>query len=257
MGSEPSKFGEQALTADSINGVSTPSEKYGAWVAGCTGASARRVVNELVNSDACTKVVCLSRRAIMLDTPENAQKTFPDINFEKIQKVSVVADVDYEDAEKLKTQLSDSASGMDKMFGFCGLGTSPFTEKVDYEYAKAFAEAAAKTEKLKGLSVVSSGGADSGSWIDYMKVIGMREDAFFKVSQENKIPLVIARPGPINREELAETRTKEKIMHAVGLKGISTTKIARTMVRGLEMEIDSGGSSTVWIAEDDHMQKVE
>merc|ERR1711865_49865 len=60
-----------------------PAFKYTAIVAGSTGATGRRIVEQLVSSASCTKVIALARREVQ---DQDLRSVFPDIQLESAQR---------------------------------------------------------------------------------------------------------------------------------------------------------------------------
>eukprot|EP00397_Hematodinium_sp_SG-2012_P044258 GEMP01049390.1.p1 GENE.GEMP01049390.1~~GEMP01049390.1.p1 ORF type:complete len:214 (+),score=48.81 GEMP01049390.1:124-765(+) len=177
---------------------------YEAIVAGSTGASGRRIVESLVASNLCTKVIALTRREI----PEEAyEKTFPDIDMQKAREKLVVTVVDFDnivaDPENT-TSLPQIAPGTK---AFSALGSSPYSEKVDLHYSNAFATAM-QARGVTDMALVSATNANSKSYIGYPRTLGQRQDFF--VARDFRA-LHVAMPWFIDREELATVRLKERI----------------------------------------------
>eukprot|EP00656_Telonema_subtile_P018152 TRINITY_DN19786_c0_g1_i2.p1 TRINITY_DN19786_c0_g1~~TRINITY_DN19786_c0_g1_i2.p1 ORF type:complete len:251 (-),score=48.19 TRINITY_DN19786_c0_g1_i2:67-819(-) len=192
-----------SLTASHSLFSSAPpaSLQYTAVVAGSTGATGRRLVEELVLSDACSRVIALTRR----ETNE-LRSVFPEINEEKAASKLQQVVVDY--STDLAPQLSEAmAQAEQPLVAFCALGSSPGSRLVDVQYAHNFAHA---VRDSTAMAVVSSQGARASSMVPYLSTIGEREEDFSK--EFNNKPLMIARPGPLDRQELAETRLKERVL---------------------------------------------
>ncbi|CAD7949244.1 unnamed protein product [Amoebophrya sp. A120] len=232
--------GDLRLQADQIR--YDEAKQYEAIVAGSTGASGRALVAALSARPNCTRIHALVRQGKgMPDLKrDEVQKAFPGIEYDKLNIGSAgggtsarlnVVEFDYENAKPLPT----IAQGTEVM-AFCALGTAPFSELVDYTYSVNFAEAVAKSYDVKALGLVSSQGANKDSMMGYMETLGRRENQFAELAKQYKFPTIFARPGPIDRDELAEERLKERILGAFSfaLPFVHTSQIAASLIQGAE-----------------------
>jgi len=211
-----------------------PAFKYTAIVAGATGATGRRIVEQLVSSDSCTKVIALARREV-----QDLRSVFPDIHLESAQRKLKMLQVDY--STDLCPQLAENLAQADPpLVAFSALGSSPGSHQVDVEYAHNFA--AAVREHSVGMAVVSSQGAKAGSMVPYLSIIGEREEDFSGLFMDK--PLLIARPGPLERQELAETRLKERVLGKLSwaIDHIDTRLVGKAMVGSMERIVAAGKS---------------
>jgi len=182
-------------------------------------------VEDLVRSPACRRVIALTRR----DIPE-LKDAFPEIDLNKADKL-VLLKVDYD--SELQPQLSDSIPKELPFLSFCALGsTGGEKEKVDIIYAGNFARAV--QQESAAVAVVSSTGASSASSLDYFRIIGTREDEYSE--RFGGKPLLLARPGALDRQELMQSRLKERVLGSLSwaIDHIDTRLVARSMVIAME-----------------------
>lgn len=198
---------------------------YTALVAGSTGATGRRIVAALTKSDNCEKICPIARREI----PESEyERAFPGLDAGRQGKIQPLLAKDYEVetmqelGQGLQSSLLSGGQAGRRFVAFSALGSAPFSEKVDLHYSLNFARLAGSVlgANLHAVGLVSSSGANPNSYMSYLKVIGQREEEFKKVfagtgegkEQRPATPLIIARPGPIDRDELAQERMKERLL---------------------------------------------
>lgn len=269
MGGQASSFTTRfSLSRVEVDAARRPLQleaTYTAFLTGTTGATGRRILEALVESSNCEKVVALSRRELTEDwwtdtfsrssAPEDAIRGGVRASITRCpDKVQVVVVNDFE-PETLRANLdlesaiadvgatlagrSDSNVDSPRSIMFSALGTSPFSEKVDYHYSVSWADFAAKNiPNLALVGLVSSKGADSSSLFGYMQTMGRREEKFaeFFCGSTN---LLLARPGPIGREELADARLKERILRSFSsvVPHVPARAIGRAMVQAAEQDL--------------------
>jgi uncharacterized protein YbjT (DUF2867 family) len=196
----------------------TTDKTFTAVVAGATGATGRWIVCELVNNDACSKVVALTRSEIPKPT-----ETFPDADPTKIEKKLEVKKIDFTElksSEKLPFKVTDEST-----VGFCAMGSAPYSEDSDFTTPVAFAKAC-KFAGINSMFLVSAAGAKAGSFWGIADTLGRREDAFKDVGFER---LGIYRSYFIERQE--KMRWKEYISKVLPSSLVISSKdIARVMV---------------------------
>merc|ERR1719313_457728 len=98
------------------------------------------------------------------------------------------------------------------------------------------------------MCLVSSQGVSSASIFGYMKTLGRREDEFSGLGFAH---LCIARPGPIDRHELAKARLKERIMHTLLPHSafVNSSEVGLVLVRASERHRAGSEGSKVKIFE--------
>ncbi|MFN2424532.1 MAG: NAD(P)H-binding protein [Cryomorphaceae bacterium] len=165
-----------------------------AVVAGGTGLTGGFLLRALEENAEYTEVTAISRR-------------LPDEKFEKVKW----AVIDLNDNQAL----AEACKGAD--VAFCALGTTikaagskEAFRKVDFEYVKAFAEAA-REGGCRQFHVVSAIGASAGSSVFYNKVKGEAEEALREIGFDT---LGIYQPSFLKGPR-AEPRLGEKIGGAV------------------------------------------
>jgi uncharacterized protein YbjT (DUF2867 family) len=132
-------------------------------VLGATGNVGGRIVQLLIRSPRCQKVVVVTRRK--LDAPGDPKL------------VSVVVNMD-----RLEEELAPHAQRIDVALAAFGVGkgTAKMPEqevrKVEIAYPQAFCRAA-KTAGARVCGVMTAVGADPGSAMKYTKIIGEKEKA--------------------------------------------------------------------------------
>jgi hypothetical protein len=193
-------------------------ENFTAVVAGSTGATGRWIVCDLVNSDACSKVIALTRS----DIP-NPCDTFPSADKTKLEKKLDVKRVDFEEM-KSSLKLPFKSDGPSTV-GFCAMGSAPYTEESDFTVPVAFAKSC-KEAGIDSMFLVSAAGAKAGSVMGIADTLGRREDAFKTIGFQR---LGIYRSYFIERQE--KTRWKEYIGKILPSSLVISSKdIARVMV---------------------------
>lgn len=219
-----------------------------------TGATGRRLVEDLVRSEHCNQVIALTRREIPV-----LHDAFPELDLQKAEGKLVLRLVDYE--AELQPQLSDSIPKELPVLSFCALGsTGAEKEKVDVVYAGNFARAV--KGRSAAVAVVSSMGANSASSLDYFRIIGTREDEYSSAFAGK--PLLLARPGALERQELAQSRMKERVLGSISwvVDHIDTRLVARAMVVAIE-RLASGSATTgeehdeVFVVNNPEMRAIE
>jgi hypothetical protein len=161
-----------------------------AIVAGATGACGRWIVGDLVNNPLCKKVIALTRSDIV-----EPASTFPSIDKEKIDSKLVIHKLDWKKTNESRDfvpVLTEKPT-----VGFCAMGSAPYTEESDFTMPLAFGSAA-KKNGVDSMFLVSSTGANAGSWFGYIDTIGRRENAFKELGFGR---LGIYRPGMMDRQE--------------------------------------------------------
>lgn len=257
------------MSAASASSLLLP-QNYRAVVLGATGAIGRELVAHLAASKRCGTVVAVTRRQIdegefptvfpNLAVPGDAKKVeIAVVDFERLcsnfldasgknlkqakPKAKKVERDSKEESADSDDQEGDSSSSKEADEGegavvFAGahlvascLGTSPWSKRVDVDYANAGAQAARAGGTVAQFSLVTSEGASSSSFIGYLKAKGQAEDDA-RAMKFSRLSLV--RPGALDRGQLRKARTKERILGFFGMKGISVSVVARGMVADAE-----------------------
>eukprot|EP01052_Picozoa_sp_SAG31_P005856 SAG31_NODE_264_length_18835_cov_7.543553_7_plen_151_part_00 len=119
--------------------------------------------------------------------------------------------------------------------------------RCDLDYTSAAAKYAQAAGTVKQYSLLTSAGASSGSWIAYLKVKGLQEEAakaLFGPPEQPQSRLSIFRPGALDRgAELRAKRGKERFMGAIGMKGLPVVTLAKAML--VDAETCCGGPAPV------------
>jgi oxidoreductase len=231
---------------------------YRAVVVGSTGAVGRELVAQLAASPQCGAVVAVTRRAV---PAAEFGRVFPSLADTDAGKVEVAV-TDFErlcdEAEgngKGGNERSSSGSGSKSDSGdaetadaaagslngsqlFAGahfvmgcLGASPFSKRVDHDYAVAAEKLARRSASVTQFSLVSTSGASPTSMFGYMKVKGQVENV---AREQGFSRLTLVRPGMLDRGDLRQARFKEKLAGWVGMKGINVKLVARAMIADAE-----------------------
>ena len=191
---------------------------FTAIVGGATGATGRWVICDLINNPSCKAVVAITRSEVSSPTD-----TFPSADPDLLKmKLSIQREefANLKETGKFLQPIQGTP-----LFGFCAMGSAPFSEDSDYVAPVAFANAC-KVAGVDSMFLVSAQGAKAGSWIKYNDTLGRREDAFKAIGFRR---LGIYRSGIMDRQEKA--RTKEMLRHILpSFLVISTKDIARVMV---------------------------
>ena len=197
---------------------SPKTKNFTAVVAGSTGATGRWIVCELVNSDACSKVIALTRSEI-----PKPSETFPDADVKKMEKKLEVKKIDFSEM-KSSYQLPFKVDGKSTV-GFCAMGSAPYSEDSDFITPVAFGQSC-KSAGIESMFLVSAAGAKAGSFWGIADTLGRREDAFKTMGFDR---LGIYRSYFIERQE--KMRWKEYISKILPSSLVISSKdIARVMV---------------------------
>jgi oxidoreductase len=209
----------------------TSQSKGDALVIGATGAVGQHVVTQLCDSSAWGQVTCLLRRPLELD--------------EKYKKC-VVQKVVGSDA--FEAALGDSTNYKGQKAVFCTLattrdvaGTAENFYKIDHDYVKAAADAAA-AGGVRHFSVVTVSGAKDG-WAPTSKIfhpffyLKTKWDVEQSVIAANFASTAIFRPGLLNRGDKASGRMMEKFALKF-MKSLPVEDVAKAMILKAEENLD-------------------
>jgi uncharacterized protein YbjT (DUF2867 family) len=153
--------------------------QYSAIVLGATGNVGRRIVQLLIGNPRCKKVVVVTRRAGVFAAP----KVF-----------ELVVNMD-----RLEQEVAPHVREIDVALAAFGVGkgTAKMPEeqvrKIEIAYPQAFCRAA-RAAGARVCGVMTAAGADPGSRLKYVKIIGEKEKAVESVRFEF---LGVYRPGVI------------------------------------------------------------
>eukprot|EP00112_Aurelia_sp_Birch-Aquarium-sp1_P007199 Seg1784.3 transcript_id=Seg1784.3/GoldUCD/mRNA.D3Y31 product="Oxidoreductase HTATIP2" protein_id=Seg1784.3/GoldUCD/D3Y31 len=174
---------------------SAMASNFKAVMIGATGATGRYVVGELLASKHFSEINLLGRRKFT-ELPENFK-----IDLEKEEQSGRLKQhiIDLEEANEENSL--KYFEGMDAYLTCFGTtrakagGNANFT-RIDYGYNVKFAEIAKKAG-IPFCSLLSSSGANTQSYIHYLKIKGQIEDAYTKLEFPQ---LTILRPGFLDRK---------------------------------------------------------
>jgi uncharacterized protein YbjT (DUF2867 family) len=170
--------------------------QYSAIVLGATGTVGGRIVQLLINSPRCKRLVVVTRRKT---------DTFADT---KVAEVVVNMD-------RLEEEVAPHAQGVDVALAAFGVGKGsakmPEEEvrKIEIAYPHAFCRAA-KAEGARVCGVMTAAGADPEAGMKYAKIIGEKEKAVESVKFDF---LGLYRPGVI----LGNSNTPSVLGHVMPL----------------------------------------
>jgi uncharacterized protein YbjT (DUF2867 family) len=200
-----------------------------AVVIGATGVVGREVVNQLVHSDAYSKVVTLTRRAIISDSPKEENHV---VDFDRLDEFS----------ECIQGDCLFSCLGTTKKQA----GSIAAQRQVDFDYQLQVARLAA-ANNIPHYFLVSSSGANAKSLSAYLKMKGELEQAVealpfqsvrifqpslllgdrdqLRVGEkigEHLMPAICRLPGlkkyrPIRGEQVAKKMVEESLQEASGV----------------------------------------
>ena len=164
--------------------------KLNALIVGGSGAVGRELVDYLVDNENYESITVISRRTISRWDNYN-QSQLSKFIFIQLEDLDLIFDLE-KYPKGYKEIIPDKK--YDTLFSCLGgRSKSPDFRKVDFEYVKATAKIA-ELMKIHHFSIVSSIGASSTSWFNYLKVKGEGDDEVMKVD----IPCIsILRPGKI------------------------------------------------------------
>lgn len=138
-----------------------PTVEYTAMLLGATGNVGGRILQLLVQSPRCKKVVVVTRRSV------------PELAHVKVQQVVVHMDT-------LRAELEPHAQGVDIALAAFGVGSGSAkmadeeVRRIEITYPTAFASAA-KTGGARVLAMMTAAGANSRSSTKYLRNIGDKE----------------------------------------------------------------------------------
>ncbi|OQS04631.1 oxidoreductase htatip2 [Thraustotheca clavata] len=204
---------------------------YKALVLGSTGA--------IGQSQRCTKIIALSRRAI---DPSAFATVFPGVQPEGASKIHVQV-VDYDNIVT-----ADSAS-FQADAAFCCLGTTRHDAGSDEAFRKEIEienvvdlEYVANTGKLLKpnnvpyFALVSAMNANANSWFLYPKTKGVSAEAIKALNFQRT---TILEPGLSQRGDL--TRFAERLGHWFFVPSVSVAAVAKSMIHDYEVNGTTSG----------------
>ena len=208
------------------------SRKRKALIIGGTGATGRRVINQLLNSSDWTTVTSISRRSTLGDR----------ITHPKLNDVVITSLHDME-------SVFDQFTGNDVFFNCIGTtrkkaGSASNFKAIEYGISNIAAKLASKA-KIPHASVISASGANPNLWshnlihpLFYSKTMGLKEQTLIKNPFER---VSIFRPGMLIRQINTPSRL-EKLLEKSGF-GLKVDLLASAMIRD-SMCKDKGSSQT-------------